>query len=72
MINVDHSEVVLSLGDPQLQKNLRDIYWLTSTDLPGLISKYVSLHSRTVKIKHLFTYSIYPLEVWHLVASHLF
>ena len=51
MMNVDHSEVVLSLGDPQLQKSSRDIYWLTSNELPELTSKYVSLHAvKVVKL----------------------
>ena len=45
MINLDHSEVVFSLEDPQLKKSSRDIYWLTSTELPELTSKYVSLRS---------------------------
>ena len=38
MINLNHSEVVLYVEDPQLQNSSQDIYWLTSTDM---LSKYV-------------------------------
>ena len=51
MINLNHSEVVLYVEDPQLQKSSQDIYWLTSTDM---LSKYVIviLQNRETAFNH--------------------